>query len=119
MIHIYTPYKWGDLSVLKPGITRAMIRHDSPVRSAKTPGFPTPKAGAIAMSIAGGIQLGMSHESLTTGVRYEHLSITHMLHGAGIFKYIYLHHLGDFVRATVGIHIPAPWSIWGMGDYHD
>ena len=20
--------------------------------------------------------------------------------------------LGDFVRANVGIHIPAPWSIW-------
>jgi hypothetical protein len=20
--------------------------------------------------------------------------------------------LGDFVRANVGVHIPAPWSIW-------
>ena len=23
--------------------------------------------------------------------------------------------LGDFVRVNVGVHIPAPWSIWVMG----
>ena len=27
--------------------------------------------------------------------------------------------LGDFVRANVGIHIPAPWSIWVKGSAVD
>ena len=27
--------------------------------------------------------------------------------------YIYLH-LGDFVRAHVGVHIPAPWFAYGI-----
>ena len=31
----------------------------------------------------------------------------------GIFTYIYPH-LGDFVRANVGIHIPAPWFASGI-----
>ena len=25
--------------------------------------------------------------------------------------------LGDFVRVNVGIHIPAPWSIWVIDHY--
>jgi hypothetical protein len=36
-----------------------------------------------------------------------------MLHGAGIFTIIYLHNWAIF-GVNVGIHIPAPWSIWDM-----
>ena len=38
---------------------------------------------------------------------------THMLHGAGIFT---LHDWAIF-GVNVGIHIPAPWSIWDTMKY--
>ena len=41
-------------------------------------------------------------------VEVEH-NHTHMLHGAGIFTY----KTWLVFRANVGIHIPAPWSIYG------
>ena len=36
-----------------------------------------------------------------------------MLHGGGIFTIIYLHNWA-ILGVNVGIHIPAPWSMWDM-----
>ena len=43
----------------------------------------------------------------------EKTRITHMLR----VWYIYLQ-LGDVFHANVGIHIPAPWSIWDIVEYY-
>ena len=40
-------------------------------------------------------------------IQYQYVPYAN--HGAGIFTYICL---GDLSWANVGIHIPAPWSIW-------